>query len=106
MITESVRVGTLCGENIFRVLQTDIIPYSRTTLHLTEDQIQFNSTYLSMLKTVLNTQNFYFCNSFDITHSLQRLSNAGPDFVSSSLIDRVSALLSFRQQMFDNYCLY
>ncbi|KAI1285280.1 Phosphatidylinositol-3-phosphatase SAC1 [Halotydeus destructor] len=88
LITESEEVGTIYGQKVFKVLETEIISYSRTTLHLTEEQLQFNSTYLSMVKTVLNTQNFYYCSNYDLSHSLQRLFGAGPEFLSQSLFDR------------------
>ena len=85
-------MGEIYGQSILKVEETEIIPFSRTTLHLTEDQIQFNKSYVSMVKTVLDTPYFYFSYTYDITHTLQSLYNSGPDFTSKSLFERVSQL--------------
>lgn len=47
-----------------------------------------------MINNVLNTDGFYFCTDFDLTHTLQRLANTSPDFQEMSLLERVSWLLS------------
>lgn len=46
-----------------------------------------------MINNVLNTDGFYFCTDFDLTHTLQRLANTSPDFQEMSLLERVSLLL-------------
>lgn len=46
-----------------------------------------------MINNVLNTDGFYFCTDFDLTHTLQRLANTSPDFQEMSLLERVSFLL-------------
>lgn len=48
---------------------------------------------MSMINNVLNTDGFYFCTDFDLTHTLQRLANTSPDFQEMSLLERVSLLL-------------
>lgn len=45
-----------------------------------------------MINNVLNTDGFYFCTDFDLTHTLQRLANTSPDFQEMSLLERVSLL--------------
>lgn len=45
-----------------------------------------------MINNVLNTDGFYFCTDFDLTHTLQRLANTSPDFQEMSLLERVSCL--------------
>lgn len=52
-------------------------------------QSQENKTFLTMLSNVLNTDGFYFCTDYDLTHTLQRLGNTSPDFQDSSLLERV-----------------
>lgn len=42
-----------------------------------------------MMSNVLNTDGFYFCTDYDLTHTLQRLGNTSPDFQDSSLLERV-----------------
>lgn len=83
-------MGEIYGQTIFKIEETEIIPFSRTTLHLTEEQNRFNKSYLNMVKTVLDTPYFYFSYTFDITHSLQNLYNSGPEFTTKSLFERVS----------------
>ena len=90
VITKVSKVGEIYGQTILRVEETEIIPFSRTNLHLTEDQNRFNKSYLNMVKTVLDTPYFYFSYTFDITHSLQNLYNSGPEFTTKSLFERVS----------------
>lgn len=90
VITAAEHVGSVYGQKIYRIKETELVSYSRTLLHLTEEQVQFNNTYLAMVRTVLNTQHFYFCTTYDLTHTIQRLFNAGPEFMSMSLFDRVS----------------
>ena len=92
VITKVSKVGEIYGQSVYKIEETEIIPFSRTTLHLTEDQIQFNKSYLAMIKTVLDTPYFYFSYTYDITHTLQSLYNSGPDFTSKSLFERVSHL--------------
>uniref|UniRef100_A0A3B3XEG8 SAC domain-containing protein n=1 Tax=Poecilia mexicana TaxID=48701 RepID=A0A3B3XEG8_9TELE len=41
-----------------------------------------------MINNVLNTDGFYFCTDFDLTHTLQRLANTSPDFQEMSLLER------------------
>ncbi|GFU41001.1 phosphatidylinositide phosphatase SAC1, partial [Nephila pilipes] len=38
VITKKVSVGAIYGQSIWRVEDTDVIPYARTMLHLTEEQ--------------------------------------------------------------------
>lgn len=48
-----------------------------------------NNIYLSMVQGVLQTDNFYFSCSYDLTHTLQRLSRTSPDFLQMPLFERV-----------------
>ncbi|XP_076303932.1 phosphatidylinositol-3-phosphatase SAC1-like isoform X2 [Tachypleus tridentatus] len=88
IITKKSKVGEINGQNIWRVEETEILSYSRTLLHLTEEQIQYNKVYLSMVRSVLHTPHFYFSTSYDLTHTLQRLHNTSPDFLQMSLFER------------------
>ena len=50
-----------------------------------------NQTYLSMIKRVLATPGFYYSNTYDLTHSLQRkhhLLQTKPQFNQLSLFER------------------
>ena len=42
-----------------------------------------------MIEQVLLTDGFYYSSSYDLTHTLQRLSKTSPDFLSMPLHERV-----------------
>ncbi|CAG2113933.1 unnamed protein product, partial [Medioppia subpectinata] len=88
VITKVSKVGEIYGQSVMKIDETEIIPFSRTTLHLTEDQNQYNKSYLNMIKTVLDSPYFYLSYTYDLTHTLQSLYNCGPDFMSKSLFER------------------
>ncbi|XP_015172365.1 PREDICTED: phosphatidylinositide phosphatase SAC1 isoform X2 [Polistes dominula] len=69
-------------------LSYNVIPYSRSSLHLSEKQVQNNATYLEMVKSVLNTPYFYFSYTYDLSHTTQRLHNTTPEFLQMTLHDR------------------
>ncbi|EGI61638.1 SAC1 phosphatase, partial [Acromyrmex charruanus] len=88
VVTDAQMCGTIAGHNIFKISSTDVIPYTRSFLHLTEKQVQNNSTYLEMVKSVLNTPYFYFSYTYDLSHTMQRLHNTTPEFLQMPLHDR------------------
>ncbi|VDL74007.1 unnamed protein product, partial [Nippostrongylus brasiliensis] len=90
VVIKSARlVGKFSGHSIWTITETEIIPYKKTTLHLTEKQIWYNRHFTEMLQTVLATTGFYFSYSMDLSRSLQWLSeNGSPDFKQRSMIDR------------------
>jgi hypothetical protein len=53
-----------------------------------------------MLNHVLSMDGFYFSTTYDLTHTLQRLSNTSPEFQEMSLLERVSWI--FRYLIFFN----
>lgn len=79
-------IGTIAGQQIYRIVSTDVIPYSRSSLHLSEKQVQNNATYLEMVKSVLNTPYFYFSYTYDLSHTTQRLHNTTPEFLQVCII--------------------
>lgn len=88
IITDAEMVGTIAGHQIFKVVSTEVIPYTRSSLHLSEKQVQNNSTYLEMIKFVLSTPYFYFSYTYDLSHTMQRLHNTNPEFLQMPLHDR------------------
>ncbi|KAF7686351.1 phosphatidylinositol-3-phosphatase SAC1-A [Silurus meridionalis] len=88
VITRKKKVGDLFGHTVWKAVEFDLIPYKKTILHLTENQMQDNKTFLSMINNVLNTDGFYFCTNYDLTHTQQRLANTSPDFQEMSLLER------------------
>uniref|UniRef100_A0A8C8GKD3 SAC domain-containing protein n=1 Tax=Oncorhynchus tshawytscha TaxID=74940 RepID=A0A8C8GKD3_ONCTS len=88
VITKKRNVGSLLGHAVWKAVDFDIISYKKTVLHLTENQMQDNKTFLSMINNVLTTDGFYFCTDYDLTHTLQRLANVSHDFQEMSLLER------------------
>ncbi|RXN20261.1 phosphatidylinositide phosphatase SAC1-B [Labeo rohita] len=88
VITRKRKVGDLFGHTVWKAVEFDVISYKKTILHLTDIQMQDNKTFLSMINNVLNTDGFYFCTDYDLTHTQQRLSNTSPDFQEMSLLER------------------
>ncbi|RWS27752.1 Phosphatidylinositide phosphatase SAC1-like protein, partial [Leptotrombidium deliense] len=88
VVTKASKVAQIFNSPIMRVDETELLSYCKTTWHLTNEQVQHNNAYLAMIKTVLNTPHFYFSYSYDLSHTLQRLQNSGPDFLSASICDR------------------
>ncbi|KAL4234585.1 Phosphatidylinositide phosphatase SAC1 [Mactra antiquata] len=88
VITKKEKVGEIVGHSIWKVTGTELHCFKKTMLHLTEKQSRDNSIYLTMVESVLRTGYFYFSSSYDITHSLQRLHNTSPDFISIPLHER------------------
>ena len=40
MVKRRAKVGEIGGKSIWKVLETELLPYNKTTLHLTELQVQ------------------------------------------------------------------
>uniref|UniRef100_A0A7E4UTD1 Phosphatidylinositol-3-phosphatase SAC1 n=1 Tax=Panagrellus redivivus TaxID=6233 RepID=A0A7E4UTD1_PANRE len=86
VIKKAEVVGTVNDAEIYHVTETEALPFNKSTLHLTERQSWFNKHFLDMIQLVLATRGFYYSPSFDLTHSLQWLSeNVTPDYRSSGL---------------------
>ncbi|XP_053288898.1 phosphatidylinositol-3-phosphatase SAC1-B [Pleuronectes platessa] len=88
VITKKQKVGDLLGHAVWKALDFEIISYKKTILHLTDNQMQDNKAFLSMINNVLHTDSFYFATDYDLTHSLQRLANTSPEFQEMSLLER------------------
>jgi hypothetical protein len=108
-----VAVGFINNQVIWQLAGFDIIQYIPSMLHLNETQRAENETYLSMIRTILDTPYLYFSYSYDITHSLQRLHSMSPDQLSQSLLERAdqrfvwngSLLKNFQRPELREYCL-
>ena len=111
--THRVAVGFINNQVIWRLAGIDIIPYIPSLLHLNENQKQENETYLSMIRSILDTPYLYFSYSYDITHTLQRLHSMSPEFLGMSLLERADSrfvwngemLKSFQKPELRRYCL-
>lgn len=63
--------------------------------NLLSSQLQDNKTFLAMINHVLSVDGFYFSTTYDLTHTLQRLSNTSPEFQEMSLLERVSLIVRY-----------
>lgn len=88
VITKKIKIGELFNYSIWKATDFDVLSYKKTMLHLTDIQLQDNKTFLAMLNHVLSMDGFYFSTSYDLTHTLQRLSNTSPEFQEMSLLER------------------
>lgn len=88
LATHRELVGFIAGHAVWRLAGTELIPYFKSTLHLSPEQIRDNTDYVNMIELVLNTPYFYFSYSYDITQTLQRLHGTSPDFLSQTLLER------------------
>ncbi|XP_049789260.1 phosphatidylinositol-3-phosphatase SAC1 [Schistocerca nitens] len=88
VVTRKWKVGTINNQDIWRIDECEVIPFSRTLLHLTEKQTAENQQYVSMVDHVLKTPHLYFSYSYDLTHTLQRLHNTTPEFLQMPLHER------------------
>lgn len=86
--TQRELVGYIGGHAIWRLAKAELLPYCRSMLHLSAEKQSDNNLYLGMVEQVLSTPFFYFSYSYDITHSIQRLHDIGPDFWQQSLWER------------------
>uniref|UniRef100_A0AAZ3S139 SAC domain-containing protein n=1 Tax=Oncorhynchus tshawytscha TaxID=74940 RepID=A0AAZ3S139_ONCTS len=88
VVTKKKKVGDLLGHAVWKAMDFDVISYKKTVLHLTDNQMQDNKAFLSMINSVLLTDGFYFATDYDLTHTLQRLANTSPEFQEMSLLER------------------
>ncbi|XP_077982127.1 phosphatidylinositol-3-phosphatase SAC1-like [Glandiceps talaboti] len=88
VITKRSKIGEINGQTIWKVGATELLAYRRTTVHLTEEQIQDNKIYVAMVETILNMEGYHFSTTYDLTHTVARLNNTSPEFLSMSLHER------------------
>lgn len=113
IITQREFVGYIAGHTVWRLAKAEVLPYARSMLHLSPEQLADNNTYLNMLEQVLSTPYIYFSYSYDLTHSMQRLHDFGPDSWKQSLVERADQrfvwnghlLSSFKNVECRNFCL-
>ncbi|KAL7286222.1 hypothetical protein TKK_0019518 [Trichogramma kaykai] len=91
VIDNAQKVGTIANQDVYKIVSTNVIPFSRSMYHLDEKQQRHNSSYLDMIKLVLSTPHFYFSYTYDLSHTMQRLHNTTPDFLQSPLHERADS---------------
>ncbi|KAF4023848.1 hypothetical protein G4228_015721, partial [Cervus hanglu yarkandensis] len=98
VITKKKKIGEFFNHVIWKATDFDVLSYKKTMLHLTDIQLQDNKTFLAMMNHVLSMDGFYFSTTYDLTHTLQRLSNTSPEFQEMSLLERMDGF----QRHFDS----
>lgn len=98
-----ILVGKINGQDIYQLAGTDIIPYSRSTTHMTNKQIEDNNTYERMLKAALDTPGIYFSYGYDLTHTMQRLHSVPSEFHKISLANRADSRFLWNGNLLKNY---
>ncbi|XP_060527296.1 phosphatidylinositol-3-phosphatase SAC1 [Cylas formicarius] len=111
--TQRDLLGYIAGHSIWKLVKVELLPYSRSLLHLSAEKMSDNNIYLSMVENVFSTPSFYFSYSYDLTHSIQRLHDISPEFWQLSLLERADnrfvwngyLLEQFRASLFKKFSL-
>ncbi|KAJ3300068.1 Phosphatidylinositide phosphatase SAC1 [Borealophlyctis nickersoniae] len=77
LITDRDKIGKINGKEIFKLTRHKIIPVQRSRLHLSDQQIKDDETYVTLLSQLLGSGFFYFSYDYDLTHTLQRQAEIG-----------------------------
>lgn len=88
VVSSKLKVGTLLGNDIYRVDNFELISYVKNENKLMENENKSNEMSKRMIHSVLQTDYFYFSYTYDLTHSLQQLNNTSPDFINQPLFNR------------------
>ena len=74
VVTEARKVGEILGQDVFKVVATDVIPLGRKPLKTQQDQDE--RVFVQMLRDITSNGAFHFSHSFDLTRSQQAQSGA------------------------------
>ncbi|XP_042228940.1 phosphatidylinositol-3-phosphatase SAC1-like [Homarus americanus] len=105
LITKRVKVGTLNKQTIWRLADTQVVPYARSTTSLTAEQKVYNDKYLGLVQQILSTPYFYFSYTYDLTHTLQRLYYTAEDFLQMALHERADVRFVWNQHLLRDLCV-
>ncbi|CAB3407607.1 unnamed protein product [Caenorhabditis bovis] len=90
-ITNAKVVGHVNNNKVWSIVDTEIIPFKKTVLHLTEKQVRYDRRFTEMIQYVMSTGGFYYSTTFDLSRTLQWLhENSSPTFKNMPMIDRAS----------------
>ncbi|CAH8601712.1 unnamed protein product [Heterobilharzia americana] len=103
VITERERVGEIFGHTIWKITKSAIYPFARSLLHLTDFQNQDESLYCQMLGSILSTEGFYYSTSYDLSHTLQRLSDTSPEFRTRSIYERADVRFTWNKSLLSEW---
>lgn len=111
--TQRELVGFIAGHSIWKLSNSKLVPYFKSTIHINNSQLTDNNIYVNMIEQVLSTPYFYFSYSYDLTQSMQRLHSGGPIFQNQSMLARADPrfiwnshlLKGFNRPEFKNFAL-
>lgn len=103
VITDRTLVGEINGKKVWKVASTQLVSYKKTTLHMTDDQDHHNKMYISLVEHALGIESYYFSYDYDLTHTLQRLDNTSPDFLSMCLAERADARFVWNRHLLKDF---
>ncbi|GJJ73667.1 phosphatidylinositol 4-phosphatase [Entomortierella parvispora] len=74
VITDRTKIGRIGEHDIFRLKDYKVLPLSRNNLALSEAQTNDEATYINLLHSHLQSGEFHFSYTYEMTHTLQRQS--------------------------------
>ena len=87
-ITQKTEVGCIDGQNmVWKMSEYELVPYNEHRA-ASETVKQLNEKYLTLLHKALSAESFYFSFTYDISHTLQRLSDVDQSFKNLTFIER------------------
>lgn len=103
-ITERKQIGTISDQNIYQIVQTEMLPSSTyKEKNMTADQISSNQQYIGMITKVLSTPYFYFSYSYDLTHSMQQINSFNTDFFLKPLHERADERFIWNRKLVEQF---
>ncbi|KAF5733472.1 phosphoinositide phosphatase SAC2 [Tripterygium wilfordii] len=72
LITKRRKLGTICGQTIYTIAKSEIIPIPNPTVPSKMTNSKNENRYKKLLCTVDLTKDFFFSYSYNIMHSLQK----------------------------------
>ncbi|GAA5796879.1 SacI homology domain-containing protein [Helicostylum pulchrum] len=88
IITKREKIGTIHNKSIYRVAGFQILPLASNLSNLNETQKAEEQNFVNLLETHLKNNTFYYSYDYDLTQSVQRQNQFGPDMVSAPLYKR------------------
>ncbi|KAI5711555.1 phosphatidylinositide phosphatase SAC1 isoform X1 [Diaphorina citri] len=103
-ITERKSIGTISGQEIYQIVQTEMLPCSAfKERNMSPQQVTMNQQYVSMITKVLSTPYFYYSYTYDLTYNMQRLYNVQPDFLQTPLHERADERFVWNKNILNQF---
>ncbi|KAI9298428.1 hypothetical protein K502DRAFT_311669 [Neoconidiobolus thromboides FSU 785] len=73
LITSVEEKGTILGESIYQITESELFPMARNHCYLTLEQATDEEKYFKLLKQTIRRENFYFSKKLDLSNNFQTL---------------------------------